>query len=47
MIICNAYRRARNELCFEKPAIPVKIQMDNIKAKNRPKNQNIRLKLYR
>ena len=37
MNIGNAYRRARNALCFEKPHFAVTVQLDNIKAKNRPK----------
>ena len=40
-------RRARNALCFEKPNFAVTVQMDNIKAKTRPKIQMIRPKLYR
>ena len=39
MNIGNAYRRARNALCFEKPNFASTVQLDNIKAKHRPKNQ--------
>ena len=42
----NAYMRAHNALCFEKPHFAVTVQLDNIKAKNHPKNQSIRPKLY-
>ena len=47
MNIGNAYRRARNALRFEKPHFAVTVQLDNVKAKNRQKNQSIRPKLYR
>ena len=47
MNIGNAYRQARNALCFEKPHFAVTVQLVNIKAQNRPKNQSIRPKLYR
>ena len=42
MNIGNAYKRARNAPCFEKPHFAVTVQLDNIKAKNRPKNQSIK-----
>ena len=44
--IGNAYRRARNALCFEKPHCAVTVQLDKIKAKLVQKNQSIRPKLY-
>ena len=34
MNVCNAYRRARNALCFEKSHFSVTVQLDNIEAKN-------------
>ena len=48
MNIGNAYRRASNALCFEKKPthFAVTVQLDNIKAKSRQKNQSIRPKLY-
>ena len=33
MNIGNAYRRARNALCFKKRHFAVTVQLDNIKAK--------------
>ena len=41
MNIGNAYRRARNALCFEKSHFAVTVQFDNIEAKKHPKNQSI------
>ena len=40
MNIGNAYRRARNALCFEKADFAVTVQLGNIKAKkNRQKKK--------
>ena len=48
MNIGNAYRRARNVLCFEKKTyFAVTVQMNDSKTKNSPKRQSIKPKLCR
>ena len=36
-----------DDLAMQKTPVAITVQMDNIKAKNRPENQSIRPKLYR